>query len=138
MTDYGLNLAVFDSGEARDKLREATRIIIELEDAYKAAVSEAAETEAFYRLKLSEKFREYRDAGTAVEAANTMARGDVSPLSKARDEAAGMLKLAGEKLENARDTRRSLWRLVEWARQRDAGRVVSVGSDERVPAERWP
>jgi hypothetical protein len=98
-------------------------------------VDEAAETEAFYRLRLSQQFKGYRDAGAAVEAANVMARGDVVAESKARDVAAGKLKLACEKLENARDTRRSLWRLVEWARARDTH--SRPAEDERVPTG-WP
>jgi len=137
MTDYALTLAVFDAGEARDKLREATRVVLDLEAAYEAAVKEAAETEAFYRIRLAETFRAHRDTGAAVEAANTLARGECANESKARDQAAGMLKLAGEKLENARDTRRSLWRLVEWARDRDLA-TVRAGQQLTSANASWP
>jgi hypothetical protein len=137
MTDdtYTLTMRVFAAGEARDKMRDATSAILALENEYLVAVDEAAETEAFYRLRLAEQFRAHRDAGAAVEAANIMARGDVVAESKARDVAAGKLKLAGEKLENARDTRRSLWRLVEWARARDT--TTKPVEDERAPVG-WP
>jgi hypothetical protein len=137
--DYGLTLAVFDSGEARDKLRDATRIVLELEDAFKRAVDDAAEAEAFYRVRLAEAFRAHRESGAAVEAANTLARGECAAHSQERDRTAGMLKLAGEKLENARDTRRSLWRLVEWARDRELATIKpgqQTAMNSAAPA--WP
>lgn len=133
--DYGLTLAVFDAGEARDKLRDATRIVLELEDAFKRAVMDAAEAEAFYRVKLAEAFKAQRDAGAAVEAANTLARGECAVAARERDVCAGLLKLAGEKLENARDTRRSLWRLVEWARDRE---VATIKPGQQSANASWP
>jgi hypothetical protein len=52
MTDdhYELSLAVFDAGEARDKLRAATTVILNLEKAYADAIQDAADSEAAYRL----------------------------------------------------------------------------------------
>lgn len=137
MSDYALALAVFDSGEARDKLRDATRIVLELEDAYARAVQDAAEAEAFYRVRLADAFKAHRDAGAAVEAANTLARGECAADSKARDQAAGMLKLAGERLENSRDTRRSLWRLVEWARDKEIA-TLKPGQQTTMTNASWP
>lgn len=142
MTDYALTLAAFDAGEARDRLRGATEVILRLEGAYDAAVKEAAETEAFYRLRMGEQFRAHRDAGAPVDAAMTMARGDTAPEKQATLKAAGMLRLAGEKLENARDTRRSLWRLVEWARDKDTAPPSGPAQQSFALANRggasWP
>jgi ribosome-binding protein aMBF1 (putative translation factor) len=137
MTDdtYTLTLAVFDSGEARSKLRGATQIILSLEADYGTAVAEAAEAEGFYRLRLAEQFRAHRDAGAPVEAANIMARGDCAADKRATLEAAGKLKLAEKRLDDAVDTRRSLWRLIEWARARDTH--SRPHEDERVPTG-WP
>jgi hypothetical protein len=95
MTDdhYELSLAVFDAGEARDKLRAATTVILNLERGYANAIPDAADAEAAYRL------------------------------------------------EDARDTRRSLWRLIEWSRERDIAKI-KVGQQmamaENAPADRWP
>jgi hypothetical protein len=143
MTDdhYELSLAVFDAGEARDKLRAATTVILNLEKAYANAIPDAADAEAAYRLGLAQSFKDYRSAGEAVEAAKIAAHGDNALLSKERDEAAGRLKLAAERLEDARDTRRSLWRLIEWSRERDIAKI-KVGQQmamaENAPADRWP
>lgn len=139
---YDLSLSVFDAGEARDRMRAATTVILDLEKAYAAAIQNAADSEAAYRLRLGASFRDYRSAGDAVEAAKIAAHADNALLSKERDEAAGRLKLAAEKLENARDTRRSLWRLVEWAKERDLAQI-KVGQQmamtpENAPAGRWP
>jgi hypothetical protein len=143
MTDdhYELSLAVFDAGEARDKLRAATTVILNLEKKYADAIQDAADSEAAYRLQLAQDFARYRVAGEAVEAAKIAAHGANALLSKERDEAAGRLKLAAERLDNARDTRRSLWRLIEWARERDIAKIKvgqQMAIDERVPADRWP
>jgi|1185.fasta_scaffold12914_2 hypothetical protein len=120
----------------RLKLVDATRIVIAREEAYANAVEEAADAEAFYRVQLAEAFKRLRDGGAAVEAANTVARGECAVHSRARDAAAGRLKLAAEKLEDARDSRRSLWRLIEWARGRDL--ATAGAAPENVPGERWP
>jgi hypothetical protein len=137
MTDdtYTLTLAVFDSGEARSKLRDATKVILSLENDYADMIKAAAETEAFYRLRVAQQFKAHRDAGAPVEAANIMARGDCAPEKQATLEAAGALKLAEKRLDDAVDTRRSLWRLVEWARARDT--TTKPVEDERAPVG-WP
>jgi hypothetical protein len=141
---YKLTLDTFESGEARDKLRQATRIILDLEKEYATAVEDAADSEAVYRRQLAEAVRNHRDAGQPVEASVAYARADVAMNSRERDHAAGMLKLAAEKLEDARDARRSLWRLIEWARQRDAAAhppasngPTQMALDERAPRG-WP
>jgi hypothetical protein len=128
-------MAEFDFDDCRDKLQRATRIVLDAEAAFAKAVEASAETEAYYRVQLAEAFLAHREAGAAVEAANTLARGECAAHSLQRDKAAGMLKLAGEKLEDARDSRRSLWRLVEWARGRD---LATAGAPENVPGDRWP
>jgi hypothetical protein len=137
MTDdtYALTLAVFDSGEARSKLRGATEIILNLEADYGTAVAEAAEAEGYYRLRVAQQFQAHRDNGAPVEAANIMARGDCAADKQATLEKAGKLKLAEKRLDDAVDTRRSLWRLIEWARARDThSRPLE---DERAPTG-WP
>lgn len=118
----------FGFEEARDRLRDATRIVLEHETAYEQAAARAADSEAVYRRRLAEKMEKHREAGKAVEESLTLARSDVVLLSRERDYSASLLKLAGEQLENARDSRRSLWRLVEWARERDLA-VARASSD---------
>lgn len=128
---------------ARENLHKATRIILDLEGAYEKAVEASADGEAVYRAELAKAMKGYRDAGKAVQEADTLARADVAVFSRERDYSAGMLKLAGEKLENARDSRRSLWRLIEWASRRDVPRPATNGpaqqrlGDEREPVG-WP
>lgn len=103
----------------RTKLRDATRAVRDHEKAYEQAIARSADAEAVYRRRLAEQMQTHREAGRAVEESVTLARSDAAVLSRERDYAAGLLKLAAERLENARDSRRSLWRLVEWARERD-------------------
>lgn len=122
---------------AREKLEAATRAIIKRENEYELAVERAADGEAVYRRQLAERMKAHREDGKAVAEADTLARADVATFSRERDYAAGMLKLAGEKLEDSRDSRRSLWRLIEWASRRDAVRPAVV-NDERIPGARWP
>jgi hypothetical protein len=124
--------------EARQRLRDATRIVLDAEAAYERAVQAAADGEAAYRLKVGEAFKRLRDDGAAVEAANTLARAEVVTFSRERDVAAGMLKLAGEKLEDARDSRRSLWRLTEWSKEHEMAMLRRAPTDERAPGEGWP
>ena len=109
----------FSFDGCRAKLRDATRIVLEKESDYEKAIRNAADAEAFYRTRLGDAFKARRDAGDAVEAANIAARSECAVQAQQRDTTAGLMKLAAEKLEDARDSRRSLWRLVEWARERD-------------------
>lgn len=119
---------------AREKLTAATRVILDREKDYEHAVERSADAEAVYRRQLAERMKVHREDGKAVQEADTLARADVATVSRERDYAAGMLKLAGEKLDDARDSRRSLWRLIEWAAKRDTATRVK---DERVPVG-WP
>jgi len=119
MSAIGTEPDAFTFEDCRTRLREATRIVIGKEGEYETAIKNAADAEAFYRSQLAVKFREHRDAGKGVEESTTLARADVAVHSRERDYRAGVLKLAAERLEDARDARRSLWRLVEWARERD-------------------
>lgn len=132
---YELSLQAFDSGEARDRLRAATEVVLTLEKMVAEAGEEAAETEGLYRFEVGRLFEQYRGEGDAVEAAKIRAHKAAVVHSKARDLAATKLKLAFERLEDARDTRRSLWRLVEWSRDIQ---VARSRVPENVPAERWP
>jgi hypothetical protein len=86
-------------------------------------------------MKVGEAFKRLRDDGAAVEAANTLARAEVVMFSRERDITAGLVRLAGEKLEDARDSRRSLWRLIEWSARHD---TATGGHDERAPGDKWP
>lgn len=122
----------FDGCQAR--LRQATALIIDREKAYHSAIERAADAEAVYRAELAKAFETYRKDSKAVEESTTLARRDVGVLGRERDYAAGLVKLSAEQLENARDSRRSLWRLVEWARGRD----LAQPRDERAPADAWP
>jgi hypothetical protein len=127
MTDY----LTFE--QARDALRKATKIVLEAEGVYGAAIEDAADAEGFYRTELGRKFSGYREAGKAVGEAETLARADVAVHSRERDATAGRVKLAAEKLEDARDSRRSLWRLIEWSARKDAAN----GSGEESTKGVW-
>lgn len=130
--------------QARDNLRTATRIVLDAEKATEERAREAADAEAVYRKQLADEFQRRREAGDAVEAANIGARGAVVKASRERDYAASMLKLAHEKLEDARDSRRSLWRLIEWSREHEQRVAASNGTPaqgtlpENVPGRTWP
>lgn len=119
----------------RRRLRSATAIIMELERGYDRSAQRAADAEGVYRHSLAKAMRGYREQGKAVEESLTQARADVATLSRERDYARDLVKLASEKLEDARDSRRALWRMVEWARGRD---LAQQGHDEREPSSSWP
>lgn len=117
----------------RNKLRDATRIVIEKETEYENTIARASDAEAVYRAQLGKAFQTYREDGKAVQEADVLAKRDVVLLSRERDFAAGLVKVAAEKLEDARDSRRSLWRLIEWARERDLIAARSqVGQQQRL------
>jgi hypothetical protein len=111
----------------RERLRDATRAITTAEDAYKQAIERSADAEAVYRAEVAKAFGMHRADGKAVEESTTLARRDTAVLGRERDFAAGMVKLRADQLENARDSRRSLWRLVEWQRDRDVAQVRANG-----------
>jgi hypothetical protein len=124
---------------ARDRLRQATKIILDLEHEYAEAVQAHADAEAVYRAELAKAFDNHRSAGDAVEAAKIKAHGDTATLKRDAIASAGMVKVQADKVENARDSRRSLWRLIEWAAQRERRAANMVArDDERVPGETWP
>jgi hypothetical protein len=127
--------ADFTFEDARDRLRRATEVVIAAERAVEVAGEEAADAEGVYRAELATAFKAEREAGAAVEAASIAARGACVVFSRERDAKATALKLAFEKLEDARDSRRSLWRLIEWARARDGARS---NAPENAPGDRWP
>lgn len=124
----GLGSGKWNFEACRIRLRETTVMVIEAEDAYHKSVERSADAEAVYRSQLAEKFGGYRSQGKAVEESTTFARRDVAVLGRERDYAAGLAKLRLEQLEDARDSRRSVWRLIEWARS------VDVAQREREPA----
>lgn len=121
--------------EARDRLRQATTIVLKLEADYAEAVQHSADAEAVYRAHIADRVRFHRSAGEAATTSETYARADVVELSRERDVAAGLLKLAAEKLEDGRDSRRSLWRLIDWSKEHDRG---ASSGPENAPGERWP
>lgn len=127
MTDGALT---FD--EARRALRAMTQAIRDAEAEYKHATETAADAEAIYRAQLGQAFRAAREAGEPVGAADTIAREQTAPHVRDRDATAGYVKVCHEVLEDRRDDRRSLWRLIEWSARRE-GR-----SRENVPGEEWP
>lgn len=101
--------------EARDKLHAATRAIRAAEGDYRDAIDAAADAEAVYRYQVGVSYRAHREAGEAATASETLARADCVTYSRERDVLAGRVKLAADTLENRRDDRRTLWRLVEWS-----------------------
>jgi hypothetical protein len=107
----------FDACQTR--LRTATQAVIKAEGDCEKAAQRSADAEAVYRSELGKAFAKLREKGEAVEAAKIAAHQQCATLSRERDYAADLVKLAREKIENARDSRRSLWRLIEWARDRD-------------------
>jgi hypothetical protein len=109
----------FDFEDCRAKLRTATRIVLDKEVEFERVIQRSADAEAVYRSELGKRFAGYREDGKAVEESTTLARRDVATLSRERDYARDLVKVAAAKLEDARDARRSLWRLIEWARDRD-------------------
>lgn len=132
MSDNGSYLSI---AEARTRLRQATQIVLDAEKAYEGAVQTAADGEANYRLQLGAAFKRQREGGAGVEESNVTARAEVVVHSRERDASAGAARLALERLENARDSRRSLWRLVEWSARHDA----PIGrAREDVPGSEWP
>jgi hypothetical protein len=120
--------------QARDLLRDATRDVIDAEKAYQTAVNEAADAEGIYRLELAQAFAAERNDGAAVAEAETKARASVVVHARQRDVTAGLLRLAGERLENTRDTRRSLWRLIEWSMR---ATTTTPARTDNAPAG-WP
>lgn len=126
----------------RNKLRDATRVIIDRETAYERAVERSSDAESVYRSAVGKAFQTYREDGKAVQEADVLAKRDVAVLSRERDYAAGLVKVEAERLEDARDSRRSLWRLIEWAREvavvQARSRARSDGMPENAPAEQWP
>jgi len=127
-------MSAYDFEDCRDRLRRATEVILAAESQYQIAIEQAADSEAFYRIKLGESFERFRAAGQAVEAAKIAAHAECAVHSRARDVDAGTVKLRAEQLDDARDSRRSLWRMIEWARGRD---LATAGADHQR-GETWP
>lgn len=127
--------------EARDRLRQATKIVLDAEAKLREAATAKADAEAVYRRKLGEAFARYRKEGMGVEESNVTARAEVAMSTHARDVSADLFKVAGEELEDARDSRRSLWRLIEWSMAHEAAqarRAADPVPDERLPGATWP
>jgi hypothetical protein len=118
--------------QAREHLRQATKIVLDHEREYAAAIEVAADAEAVYRRELGDAFARYRKEGMGVEESNVTARAEVAVHSRDRDSTAGMVKLAAEKLEDARDSRRSLWRLIEWSMR------ATTSVPPRAGEQGWP
>lgn len=119
----------------RRRMKKATAIVLNYSAAYREAANNAADAEAVYRQRVGRAFAKRREEGEAVEAAKIGAHADCAKFSHARDVARDLVKVAADDMQGALDSRRSLWRMVEWARDRD---VASARRDERAPAEQWP
>ncbi|MET0996904.1 MAG: hypothetical protein ABWY20_23830 [Mycobacterium sp.] len=115
MTDDTVTLA-----ELRAQLRALTQAIRDAEQSYEAAHETAADAEAIYRSELAKALARHRSNSAGVTEAETLARGDVVLHSRERDAAAGKVRYWAELLENRRDDRRQLWRLVDVIRPRQA------------------
>lgn len=116
--------------QLRQQLRTLTVEIRTAEDTYKNALENSADAEAAYRAALAGAYKKYRLDGAGVSESETLARGDVVLASRERDSAAGKVKHAAEVLENRRDDRRQLWRLVDVLRPRTTATTE--------PGETWP
>lgn len=121
--------------EARDRLRQATKAILDLEVDYKRAIENAADTEALYRVEVAKAYNVHREGGSAVAESELRARADAAIYSRERDAGRDSVKLAGERLENARDSRRSLWRLIEWSMRASTPSPVRPAGAEQMS---WP
>lgn len=135
----------FTITEARDRLRHATQIVLDKEKAMREAATSKADAEAVYRRELGTAFGRYRKDGMGVEESNITARAEVAIHEHDRDLAADLFKVCGEELEDARDSRRSLWRLIEWSaaheRAQASAPVFQTNAppvDERLPGATWP
>jgi hypothetical protein len=124
--------------EARDRLRQATQIVLDKEKAMREAATRMAETEAIYRREVGAAFTRYRKDGSSVQESDITARAEVAVHSHDRDLAAANFKVAGEELEDARDSRRSLWRLIEWSAAHERAAASAQTYDERLPGATWP
>lgn len=124
--------------EARDRLRQATQIVLDKEKAMRAAAANKADAESVYRRELGKAFARYRKEGMGVEESNITARAEVAVHAHERDESADLFKVAGEELEDARDSRRSLWRLIEWSAAHERAQASATPVDERLPGATWP
>jgi hypothetical protein len=100
---------------AATSMREAGQRIRAVEDAYKLAISDAADADALYRKTVGDKFEEYRSGGKGVEESLVLARRDTWNLSRERDKAAGMVRYQLERLDDRRGERASIHKLVEWS-----------------------
>lgn len=125
----------FDACQAR--LRIATSIVLGAIRDYDLAAQRAADAEAVYRSEMGKVFAQRRDAGDAVDAAKIAAHKECARLSRERDYAKDRVKVAADDVQGALDSRRSLWRLIEWARGRDLAKL-GQSTDEREPAGQWP
>jgi chromosome segregation ATPase len=119
MTDSNNNvptqLQPMSYGESERRMQGVAKRIRLAEKAYTKSVEDAATAEALYRKALGDKFKALREAGTAVEAAMTQARGELWQLSRERDIASGRVRLRLEQLDNRRGERASLHKLVDWS-----------------------
>jgi hypothetical protein len=110
--------------DAALELNLAAAAIIAAEDEYADANADAAANEALYRTALAEAFKRYRVGGKGVAESETLARGECAAFARDRDRAAGLVKVMAARLEDRRDDRRSLNRLVEWSAGRDRGNAA--------------
>jgi hypothetical protein len=109
----------------QERLYQATAAILTREREYAAAVERKADSEAVYRNELAKQYQRHRkDNGSAVAEAELLARADAAVHSRERDYATDMVKVAADRLQDARSSREALLPLVVWARERE-GRAGS-------------
>jgi hypothetical protein len=101
------------------RLRKATAQLILAERHYDKQAQRSADAEAVYRFEVGKSFGAYREKGEAVEAARIAAHKDCMTLSRERDYSADLVKLAMQKIENARESRSGMWALISWAHDRE-------------------
>lgn len=115
----------------QQRLRKATAILMLAEQSYDKQAQRSADAEAVYRSEVGKAFGGYREKGEAVEAARIAAHKDCARLSRERDYAADLVKLAMQKIENARESRSGMWALIAWAHDRE---MIQQRSNGGVPS----
>ncbi len=118
-------------GQAREKVREATRRQEAAEQFRVDVTKDWAEKERAYRIALARRIVEVHAEGAAWTVAPDLARGDraVADLRYARDVAAGVKDAAESAMWRHTADRRDLGRMVDWSCRRELA--------EDPPQPRW-
>ena len=95
------------------KVQELNRVIRRMEERLMEEGTEAADAEAAYRAQYAHHLRQQREQGTTVAEAEAYARAAVVVLSQDRDVKAHRVKVTFEEIQDRRDERVSLHRLMD-------------------------